>query len=51
MASSIAQRSYRNRPIEVTQQLAIVRDPNAINEDQIVSREVSHAHKQLDKEN
>ena len=48
---SIAQRSYRNRPIEVTQQLAIVRDPNAIAEDQIVSREVSHAHKQLDKEN
>ena len=40
-----------NRPIEVTQQLAIVRDPNAIAEDQIVSREVSHAHKQLDKEN
>ena len=49
--STIAQRSYRNRPIEVTQQLGIIRDPNAINEDQIVSREVSHAHKQLDKEN
>ena len=51
MASLAQQRSYRNRPIEVTQQLSIVRDPNAIAEDQIVSREVSHAHKQLDKEN
>jgi len=43
--------SFRARPIDIASQLAIMRDPDAIKDDQVVQREVTHAHKALDKEN
>ena len=45
------QGSFRARPIDVTSQLALLRDPEAIKDEQVVQREVTHAHKALDKEN
>ena len=45
------QTSFRARPIDITSQLALLRDPDAIKDEQVVQREVTHAHKALDKEN
>ena len=45
------QTSFRARPIDITSQLALLRDPDAIKDGQVVQREVTHAHKALDKEN
>jgi enhancer of polycomb-like protein len=45
------QTSFRARPIDITSQLALLRDPEAIKDEQVVQREVTHAHKALDKEN
>ena len=44
--------SFRARPIDIAQALAIVRDESVLNdESQAVAREVTHAHKNLDKDN
>ena len=44
--------SFRARPIDISQALAIVRDESVLNdESQAVAREVTHAHKNLDKDN
>lgn len=44
--------TFRARPIDIYQSLQIVRDPNQLNaEEGTVTRDVSHAHKALDKEN
>jgi len=45
------QTSFRARPIDISVALAIMRDPDAIKDEQVVQREVTHAHKALDKEN
>jgi enhancer of polycomb-like protein len=45
------QTSFRARPIDITAQLAVMRDPDAIKDEQVVQREVTHAHQALDKEN
>jgi len=48
----MAQRQgFRARPIDVNVSLAIVRDADALDQDQSVAREVTHAHKNLDKNN
>jgi len=48
----MAQRQgFRARPIDVNVSLAIVRDADALDHDQSVAREVTHAHKNLDKNN
>ena len=41
--------SFRARPIDVNQSLAIIREP--LDDDQAITREVNHAHKNLDKDN
>ena len=41
--------SFRARPIDVNQSLAIIRDK--LDDDQAITREVNHAHKNLDKDN
>ena len=44
--------SFRARPIDISQALAIIRDESVLNdESQAVAREVTHAHKNLDKDN
>ena len=44
--------SFRARPIDINVALAIIRDADVINSDeQVVAREVTHAHKNLDKDN
>ena len=45
------QTSFRASPIDISVALAIMRDPDAIKDEQVVQREVTHAHKALDKEN
>ena len=37
------QTSFRARPIDITSQLALLRDPDAIKDEQVVQREVTHA--------
>ena len=41
--------SFRARPIDVNQSLAIIRE--ALDADQVVAREVTHGHQTLDAEN
>jgi hypothetical protein len=44
--------SFRARPIDINVALAIISDADVINSDeQVVAREVTHAHKNLDKDN
>lgn len=47
-----ARQTFRARPIDIVQTLQIVRDTSLLNADEsTVTRDVSHAHKALDKEN
>lgn len=41
--------SFRARPIDINQSLAIVRE--VLDDEQAITREVDHAHKNLDKDN
>lgn len=43
--------SFRARPIDIHAQLEVVRDPAALDDSGFVTREVTHAHKALDREN
>lgn len=41
----------RARQMEYSQPLPIVKDPNEVDESALITRDVSHAHKTLDKDN
>lgn len=43
--------SFRPRPLDINKQLEIVRDVKDLDEDGMVSREISHNHEGLDKDN
>lgn len=43
--------SFRSRPVDIERQLPIVRDPTQLDGGEGVSRNVTHGHQDLDREN